>query len=386
MRNPVFAENQFVDASGVGGLNQAFNSAGANVNNMASVLAPVPGIFSPESMSVVFTGLSATVNLPLPWALISSGGIRIAAHGTVAGLDTQSYTVNLSGLVPSGGAGPVTAWLAASGIIIQQDVFQLPGPPPGHPSYNPNFVPGIGYATNQDSVALFATTGVPDNITTFGLLNTVLTSATTGVTSWSLAGQTRVGGLRNLPYNLITAGAMTLAQAQLLLSAFAAGQTNTLPLSSGSAGLAFQLLNATSGFWTIAASGSDVIGGLTLQSTASALQIPPSGACEIWTSGGGIWALLSANPTMLGVAETRTFSVTGAVDGQAIAFSTPFRSGIPLVQITDAGGFGPATVTVYSTCGVTASGFILRAQYFNPSTSGFQGSAGAAFTYFAQVA
>ena len=123
MKLAQFTDPQIQDASAPGGLTPAFGLVSGAFASMGSGTWAGPGLSAPEAMTVSFSGTVATVGLPAPWGVVSSGGVIVRAHGTQTGMDTQTYSVNLAPLVPV--SGSLTAYLAAtvSTIFFPRGVF-----------------------------------------------------------------------------------------------------------------------------------------------------------------------------------------------------------------------------------------------------------------------
>jgi hypothetical protein len=314
---PNWTDPQFLDATGVGGLNAAMGTVSGAIASAGSGTWAVPGLISPEAMTVSFASLVATVGLPLPWSLITSSGAIVRAHGTQTGVDTTSYSVNFAPLVPASGSR--TAFLAATVTQIQQNPFPIPGPPPGDPAYNPNFVPTTGYATNQYSIILSAVSGGIDNINTFELFRTTLTVGQSSITSYNTVGQVRASDRIAQPVQVLASGGvLTQAQSQYMLSPGVSGLTHTLPLVSGAGGLFYWFVNPTAS-WTIATSGTDTIVGLGA-SGLSSVAIPTSGALLLWGNAGqgqyqtvAITASTITNRQNYGASGTYTYTVPAGV-------------------------------------------------------------------------
>jgi hypothetical protein len=268
-------------------------------------------------MTVSFSGMVATVGLPAPWGVVSSGGVIVRAHGTQTGMDTQTYSVNLAPLVPV--SGSLTAYLAATVSTIQQGPFPVPGPPPGHPAYDPNYVPSVAYAATVYTVALAAVSGGIDNVNTFELLRTTLSAGQGAVTGWSTAGQARAADRDAWPATVLPSGGLlSPGEAQYMLLPATSGLTHTLPPASGAGGLMFGGVNPTVGPWTLAATGSDLIAGLGASGGASSLAVPPSGAALLWANAAsGIWQLLASSPNM--VPQEWTAGNVSSVSGAAVS-------------------------------------------------------------------
>ena len=320
MKTAFFTDPQILDASAPGGLNPAFALVSGSFASLGSGTWAGPGLSAPEVMTVSFSGMAATVGLPAPWGVVSSGGVIVRAHGTQTGQDTQTYSVNFAPLVPV--SGSLTAYLAATVSTIQQGPFPVPGPPPGHPAYDPKYVPSVAYAATTYTVALSAVSGGIDNVNTFELLRTTLSAGQSAVTGWSTAGQARAADRDAWPATaLASGGLLSPEQAQYMLLPAASGLTHTLPPASGAGGLMFGGTNPTTGPWTLAATGSDLIAGLGASGGASSLAVPPSGAALLWANAAsGIWQLLASSPNMVpqewtagNVSSTSGATVSGGV-------------------------------------------------------------------------
>ena len=306
MQSPNFTDPQFVDANGVGGLNAAFGTVSGAIAALGSGVWAFPGLVSPEGMTVSFSGLTATIGLPAPWGLVTSGGALVRAHGTLTGADTQTYTVPFSGLVPA--SGSAVAYLTATITSIQQNPFPIPGPPQGDPSYNPTYVPTEGYATNLLTVALAAVGTQPNNTTGFELLRTTLTAGQSGIASWTTIGQQRATPRAALPpIPLASGGLLSAQQAQGMLLPTVSGLTHTLPPVSGAGGLFFNLFNPLSSNWTIATTGADRIGTPAASGGVSSMVVPPSGSATLWgNAASGTWEVMGS----------QTFAALGGNAGQ----------------------------------------------------------------------
>ena len=171
---PNFSTNQYIDAP-------TLNAAAAAVSGdmQLAMGGNTAGLINPTSASYTTSGLSVTASLPSPFAVLFGNGVLAQAFGTTTGQSTSSYTVSFAGVVPA--SGSVTAYLVASYQQIQQNSISVIGPPVGHPDYNPNFQPYTAYELNVDSLALSATSGAPDNATTFELFRCTLAAGATGI-------------------------------------------------------------------------------------------------------------------------------------------------------------------------------------------------------------
>lgn len=297
MNTPNFTDPQFVDAAGVGGLNTAFGSVSGTLSVIGSDIWAVPGLIAPEAMTLSFSGMVATVGLPAPWGLVTSGGTVVQAHGTQTGQNTTTYSVNFAGSVPA--TGTANVWLAATPTQIQQNPFPIPGPPPGHPSYNPNYLPTVGYATLVDSVSLSVSGAAPNNTAAFNLFRTTLTAGQTSIATVTTGGQVRAGDRKSWPLATTNGGNLTIALAQNVLLPSSGGITSTLPPTSGATGLMYTFVNPMTGIWTIAAAGTDRIAGMNLAALSSQ-NIPASGSMTVMCdSSFGQWEVVAFSPSLM---------------------------------------------------------------------------------------
>lgn len=332
MQTPNFANNQFVDQKL---LNNAFGAVSGSVATLASVAYAGGGLLYPEQISYSASGMVVTVTAPAPAGLLTApSGIVAQAHGTVTDSDTQTYSVDFTALVPA--SGSVTAYLIATAATVSQNPVGVPGPPPGHPSYNPAFVPTINYQVTTDTLALSASTSAPNNSTAFELARTTLTAGqvTLPVSSLDVSHQKRATGYdSSLPVTVNGSYALPTVYPGGTFIAGAAGYTSTLPSAAASAGLSMRLVNPTSGGWTIAASGSDTITGVLGAAALTSTVLAAGSACILW-SDGTAWRCVAT-------------SITGILGNLLMGHST--RNGSYTIQQSDnntlieAGGTGTIT-------------------------------------------
>ena len=152
-----------------------------------------PGLINASSLSFSYSGLTITVDAPLPFYSLFSDGTLASANGTTDGESSSSATVDFSSLVPS--TGSITAYLVAVSGSIMQEPYQVIGPPQGHPDFSPSFQPYTAYAENQDTIQFQATLTAPDNETTLFIASTVLSAGQTTITTSSTSGQVRAGAI-----------------------------------------------------------------------------------------------------------------------------------------------------------------------------------------------
>jgi hypothetical protein len=288
MFTPTFSNNQFVDSTL---LNTAFGSMASGIAADNDAMYAQGGLMYPESMTVAVSGMTLTLGLVPPFALMTGSGAIIYPIGVTPGLSSTSYAMNLTPLVPPSGSQTVYLLAVASGVL--QNPGSIPGPPPGHPSYNPNFQPTIGYQTLSDTLAVSASTTPANNTSTFELARTLLS---VGQVSLALSGISFIGQQRATPYDARARIAVTgsymlpMFNAATMLSVTGGGPfTSTLPPASNALGAFLSLLNETSTNWTIVTSGSDLLYGVNVTapnpgvaSGISTFTIPPYGMLRMW--------------------------------------------------------------------------------------------------------
>jgi hypothetical protein len=252
----VFSPEQFVDAASLQAL---VNNASAATSLLAGGTIHA-GLINPTSASFTASGLTANISLPLPFQVIFNTGIVSTAHGTTNFVDTQSYSLAFSGLVPVSGS-TVTAYALASYQQIQQGSYAVIGPPPGHPDFNPNFQPYISNQLNVDSVSLSATLTPADNVSTFELFRTTLASGATALASFNTTYQRRASGLNNTQVIIVTGNVALDSSYHGREALIVSASTLTLPATLVSNGVNLSFTSVTTAAITINVSGSDLIYG-----------------------------------------------------------------------------------------------------------------------------
>jgi hypothetical protein len=173
MQSPNFNYEQFVDQN-------LFNAAMLLIQSSMQELGAnevffSPGIISGSSVTFAYNGsLQVTVTAAFPVKCLFGTGLITGAHGITAGVDSPTYNVDFTSLIP--GSGSVTAYIVASSGIVQEGPFPVIGAPSGHPDFSPAFLPYLGYTTNQYTLNIVATTTEPDNITNIEIARTTLTA------------------------------------------------------------------------------------------------------------------------------------------------------------------------------------------------------------------
>ncbi len=255
----------------------------------------LPGLIRPEVLTLIGSGLSINVTAPSPFQIMFGNGVLAAASGITTGVTTQLYTASFSGLVP--GSGSVTAYLLASYIQIMEGAYQVIGPPPGHPDYDPTFSPFTAYSTLNDSLNFTAATGVPDNITTFEVARVTLAAAATGVGNINTSFQQRSSG-PNTTGTLLVSGTvpMSLAVHAGRSLAFVTSGTFTLADATLSNGVNVTISSETNGTVTLAGSGANLIYGINgVSSGVSSTSITSGSSVQVQAIN-SLWQIMGASP------------------------------------------------------------------------------------------
>lgn len=369
MKYPSFVSNEFIDQNA---LNNAFGTVSGAVAGLGAVTLS-PGLYRPDAIVFSSAGLTLTSVLNLPFAVVFGTGDYVNAHGIVTNADTQTYSTSFSGVVP--GSGSVIAYLLASNSSIQQGSYQVVGPPPGHPDYNPAFAPFTAYAQNVETLLLQASTTPPDNLTTFELCRFTLATGASGLATPNTAFQNRAGAsttyqgvICNANTSVPTSGAGQVYNA-------VSGLTFSLPAASGANENWYGFLSSTSGAVNVQVVGTDSIFG-TVGNPTSGITIMalPQGSytalAAVATPTGTNWNVVASS--QYGITASGVAYIAAVVSGFVKftgATQTPFMnfagiSGSP--QLSFASGGSVPTVTVSG--GVPSSGFnpgITGALYIN---------------------
>lgn len=295
MKRAQFSQNQYVDQ---GILNTAESLTASGLTMLASGFVQA-GLVRPDAMLLAFSGLAASATLARPFGVLFGNGTFADAHGTVTGSDTQVYPVSFASLVPA--SGSITAYMVASLSTIQQDAYTVIGPPVGHPDYNPGFVPYTAYNTNVDTLSISATSGVPDNITTFELARFTLAAGATGLAASTVYQRRATSPLQSqvIPVSGIYTVAIVDAGRT---HQFTASGSAVLPLASGANGLIFPFANASPDAVTIQVVGGGAVYGpyLTGTSGVTGISMQPGDACII-AGEFNRWQLLGGTAGPLGI-------------------------------------------------------------------------------------
>ena len=260
MKLPNFTLYEYIDAPT---LNTAMGAIATSFNTAVSGIFSSPGLLRADVLGLASSGLVATVTLPAPFGIVFGGtGVLAQAHGTVTGQDTQSYSVSFSGVVPA--SGTVTAYLVASYAQIQQGAYQVVGPPPGNPDYNPTFVPATAYSFSVDSLAVSATTTPPDNISTYELARYALSAGAVTLPAASLGYQVKASTLPQQTPSIgfsSASGTITLTSEPTLPIVFTGAGILQLADASLSNGNVVTVVVASAGV-SVVASGANLIYGV----------------------------------------------------------------------------------------------------------------------------
>jgi hypothetical protein len=341
VRTPQFASNEYVSAA-------IFNAAvallGANSAEAADS-SIIPGLLSPSLISFAATGLVLGSTLPAPFGVAfgsgnAASGAVARAHGTVSNADTQSYITDFTSIVP--GSGSVTAYLLAAFMTIQQGPYQVLGPPPGHPDYNPSFVPYTAYSSLTDSLVLSASTTPADNLTTFELCRFSLAAGASGLGTPNTNYQLRSSSKNTLqPIPVSGTVNLTYGQAGRVYNATASGTTFALPAVSDANGSFYGFTTLASGV-TIQVNGMDQIYGYATP-PVSGVSIAPivPGSYFGLLGMNGAWQVVATSSYLqlerISLTSNTTFYVAtsgnGGSDSNLGTFSSPWLTGQHAVDV-----------------------------------------------------
>ena len=344
-QTPNFTDFQFVNAS-------LLNTAAGYTNaSRQDVLANgfTPGLYSPSGISFGVSALVLTVTFAnsgtsLPRVLFGTG-ILSGGYGTIAGSISSVYAVNTATYVPV--SGSQTVYVVATYSQIGQNAVTISGPPPGHPDYNPAFVPVTAYTELLDSVSVTATLSAPDNITSIELCRFTLAAGQVAIGTVITSNQILAGA--SVSQNLYLPGSPTTttqppadSSTKVATTAFvqAAGYLSTVssksaaytisvtdngalieagayPITLPSApATAFRvtILSSATGT-TILPNGNTV--NLAAGATSSTIPLPAAGDFVTLAWDGSVWRVVSGSAAMLNAAPlagstTQQFNVAAA--------------------------------------------------------------------------
>lgn len=183
MQTPQFSDFLFTSASLLNG------ASGQVANSVEDITGSLfsPGIANAASISIVPSALNINVTFTGKARIIFGSGVMAGGYGLINGAINGAYVVNMASLIP--GSGSVTAYVVASAAQIGQQSVLITGPSPGHPDYDPNYIPYTAYLQTLDTVAVTGTLTVPDNVVYIELCRVTLTSGETTIPSVNTAFQ-----------------------------------------------------------------------------------------------------------------------------------------------------------------------------------------------------
>jgi hypothetical protein len=198
---PNFSNKQYVSSVV---LDAAFQAVTASIAERQRGSNKI-GLLNQSVATYNFSGLTLTATFPAPFEMIY-GDFAARAHGATNGSDTQTYVVNATSLVPS--SGTLSVYWYATPTTVQQGPFTVIGPPQGHPSYDPNFIPYVAYSNVVDSFSLNVGTTTPAG--SLEIARGTLTHGSTTVTNFSTAFQVRAGAQLDIPSGTYASSLVTV--------------------------------------------------------------------------------------------------------------------------------------------------------------------------------
>lgn len=365
MKIPLFSQNEYVDQ---GVLNSAFGVVSGAIAGLGNI-ALSPGLYRPDAATLTVSGLNLTSVLTYPFAVVFASGDFVHPHGIVTNADTVTYVTPFSGVVPV--SGSTTAYLIASYATIQQQPYQIVGPPPGHPDYNPAFIPVTAYAQTVETLSLAASTTPADNVATFELARFTLAAGASALGTPNLTFQNRTSSINtyqtvpvsgNLAIPVSGTGQVYNATAPL---------TYTLPSCAASTENWYGFLSTTSGTVNIQVQGLDLIYGTVTNPTSGiTITTVPQGSYTALGAINGNWYVVASS--QFGVTQATTAAIAAAVSGfikyvnaSGTQPTVNFQGGSNVLLTMPPSGYIP-NVTVSG--GVPSSGFnpgVIGALYIN---------------------
>ena len=314
MQNEQFSPYQFLDAAS---LNAISSAVSGNIDSLAVALAG-PGLLRPDLLVLTPSGLSLTATMPAPFGALFGNGVLAFANGSVPGQSSDATTISLAGLVPVSGPA-VTAYVYLTQSNVNEGPFQVTGPPPGHPDYNPNFAAYTAYAQNWDSLTLNASTSAPDGSTELLLCSTTLASGQSSLGTLLTGGQKLATPLPTQNFVNVTTNKALAATDAGVLQRLTAAVYLTLPdVSVGNRMFPFACRSSGCTIQTL--SSGEFIYGFSGGPATSI--IPVSGSAGAFISDGVSWQLLySAAP--LGNVAALNAGIGLTVSGSFLNVTTP---------------------------------------------------------------
>jgi hypothetical protein len=319
MQTPNFGPSQYVDQNVFNG---AFQTVSSGLYTENTGLFFTPGLINPDLVSVGATGLTLQLTFPTNFALVDASGVYSTAHGTTTGQDTQTYSLNLTSLVPS--AGSTQIFIALQTYPILQNPVPVPGPPVGHPNYNPNFVPYINYNKTIDSFSVTSSIYAPVNTAIFEFARFNLPAGATNVPTLNTEYQQRAAVLGNQPFGQVAYNnTMTSANMNLVNSIIVGGSTQTLPAASKYTGARIGFFNGNTIDCFISTTSPDLFYGVYYSTNGLGINSYNirSGELVWFSSNGTSWIVSAGNANP--IVATYAGSPVGVVPGRAASDSTP---------------------------------------------------------------
>lgn len=357
MRNSVFYADQYVSSALV-------NTFSTNITTdfaLAGSSDMVPGLIKPAVTTITAAGLVATLLLPAPFAVLFGSGVYAQAHGLTTGTDSSTYVVDLTSSLPVSGSALV--FVLAQQASVSEDPQQIVGPPPGHPDYDPNFVPFTGYLTSLDTLSIAPSLTPADNVTTFELFRTTLTAGQTATMVLDFSNRVLSTSLP-LVNTLKTAGnkSLALSDAGIIQQAQNAG-TYTLPPAAQCEGYTFTVSSRTQAGVTLQVgfTGDEIYGSWAAPISAVAALVLSFGQSITVVSDGVGFQTIALSGALGGTGLIGYFPTTAvpagwlACDGSAVSRTT-YSALFALIQTAYGAGNGFSTFNLPDMRGVVARG------------------------------
>jgi hypothetical protein len=226
MDTPIYSPKQYLSSTALTTSDSLLSSS--VVAAIASLCGS--GLIEYEQASFTTpTALVQNITFGTSFLAIFANGLS-QAHGTTPNADTQTYSVDLTPLVPITGSQVVYLYLTYFSLGMAP--VTIVGPPSGHPNYDPTFQPYTANTYNRDSFSVGAGTTIPAG--SLEIARTTLTAGQTGSVVLDQSHVIRASAYQtgyNSGYGYITQPAYTIGVADRgkSLALQTPGQVITLP-------------------------------------------------------------------------------------------------------------------------------------------------------------
>jgi len=354
MMTPQFSDFLFTSAALLNG--SAAQVAASDEDIVGSMFSP--GLVNQAGITFSPSGIVVTVTFASNARVVFASGVLAGGYGNTNGVINGTYSVNLASLVPV--TGSVTAYILASASQVGQQATLITGPSPGHPDYDPTFVPYTAYLETLDTITLTGTLTAPDNLTTFELCRVTLTSGEVTIPSVTTSHQVisnvfnLMGGAFPVTFNGVSSsGSIGSAYNGQFINVGGSATTQTLVAASTVPGMTVGFITSVS--FTLASAGGNIYGA----SISTASIFVPVGGFICIQSDGTNWRIFSSSLASGFPSSSPSVSTSGSIN---IAYANAF--------VNVGGSATTQTLVAASTVPNMAVGFIADSAFTLASAGG----------------